>query len=201
MHVALSVSDKLEQSGKTRPCCVITNWHEYVQTGRLSASTVGRWWVLDVCLLVCDKKTPPGSVIPPAFPKALNPTLSGFYSALPNNCPFITLQSVYQRECVFKYARVHNCGPAAARVKRIITLSYVRSTALSDSPLSWLLSFPLKFIFLMFTCQLLCLCLHLSINLSSNSISSSICEIPPSLPLSFTLPLSPPLTPTSSFCC
>lgn len=54
MHVSLSVSDKLEQSGKTRPCCVIINWHMNMCMG--PGLFHGRGWGLCTCTSLCTRQ-------------------------------------------------------------------------------------------------------------------------------------------------
>lgn len=60
MRVTVSVSDKPEQSGKTRSCCVITNWQMNL-CSPTSLLLLVCWWV---CLVVFDKTPPPSLVFP-----------------------------------------------------------------------------------------------------------------------------------------
>lgn len=55
MHVTLSVSDKPGQSGKTRPRCVISNWHMNM-CRRAGWLLLLHWWVLGVCVCLCVTK-------------------------------------------------------------------------------------------------------------------------------------------------
>lgn len=86
MHVTLSVSDKPEQSGKTRPCCVISNWHmNMCGPGWLAASAGADEDFVRARLFVRDKTPPPGSLGLPSIPQRHSAAL-----------PIIALSSLFK---------------------------------------------------------------------------------------------------------
>jgi len=156
----LSVSDKREQSEKTRSCCVITNWH--TNKCRLACELyLVCWWIRSVCLLVCDKVPPPGPVYSQHSPKALNTVLQ----ASTAHIPIIALSSLFKVSirrvrlsvcaCVMPWACCCMC------VNGIIILSCVYSMLPVQSVLSSYISPNPP---LLFTCSV-CFQMYQSISL------------------------------------
>ena len=187
MRVTLSVSDKPEQSGKTRWCCVITD--AWICADGAGYLLLVHWWVLGVCLSLCvyrcvcvwGKTPPPGSVYPRRSPEALGPVLQDSTGRI----PIIGLSSLFR---VFirgnAFWNMHMClavGLLPLHVCRGDNYPFMRPQCpRMESPLCWLAPFALKFIFL--TCLhvhcYVCVYIYQSISLWAVSPHQSAQHLP-----------------------